>query len=374
MNGLTRIFLVLLRLAIGWHFFFEGVEKIRSVDLVGPTESKRPWSSIGYLREANGPAANLFKKQVGDPDQEALDLFAVKQLERGQDPAQVPPGKRVSPALDQAWTEYLQRFEAKYELPEEQRQLAEAKMDQAKERAVLWLLGQGGKDSLLEVEKSFNGTAPVKLQENSRERLEEYRSKVMQLRDIMNEKLPSFGRDVEKQRIPALKSEISQLRTELLTALQKPMEESLNSVLTDSQKKMGPVSQPHSAAVQNWREWNRLDWIDGITRYAILAIGACLLLGLFTRTACLAGAGFLLLTYLALPAFPWLPESPRSEGSYLFVNKNVIEMLALLVLATTASGRWAGLDGLLRALMPWRWQRRAAADRLTPARRVTISR
>src|SRR5438876_11921119 len=95
----------------------------------------------------------------------------------------------------------------------------------------------------------------------------------MQLRQIMDEKLPSFGRAVEKQRIPALQSEINQLRTELLTALQKPMEEALNSVLTDAQKKKGPVSQPHSAAAQNWREWNRLDWIDGITRCAILAIG-----------------------------------------------------------------------------------------------------
>ena len=350
------------------------MEKIRSVDLVGPTESKRPWSSIGYLREANGPAANLFKKQVGDPDQEALDLFAVKPLERGQDPAQVSPRQRIPPALDEAWNEYLQRFETKYELPEDQRKLAEAKMDQAKERAVLWLLGQGGKEGLIEVEKSFNGAALVKLQENSRERLEEYRSKVMQLRQIMDEKLPSFGRDVEKQKIPALKGEINQLRTELLAALQKPMEESLNSVLNDNQKKMGPVSQPHSAAVQNWREWNRLDWIDGITRYAILTIGACLLLGLFSWTACLAGACFLLLTYLALPPFPWLPESARSEGTYLFVNKNVIEMLALLVLATTASGRWAGLDGLLRPLMPWRWRRGAGADRLRPGRRVPVSR
>src|SRR5207244_12002956 len=134
MNGLTRVFLVLLRLAIGWHFFFEGVEKIRSVDLIGPTESKRPWSSIGYLREANGPAANLLKKQVGDPDQEALDLFAVKPLERGQDPAQVPFRQRISPALDQAWNEYLQRFEARYELTEDQRKLGQAKMDQAKEQ------------------------------------------------------------------------------------------------------------------------------------------------------------------------------------------------------------------------------------------------
>ena len=47
---------------------------------------------------------------------------------------------------------------------------------------------------------------------------------------------------------------------------------------------------------------------------------------------------------------PGWPESPRAEGHYLWINKNVIEMLALLTLATTRSGRWVGLDGLLFAL------------------------
>ena len=44
--------------------------------------------------------------------------------------------------------------------------------------------------------------------------------------------------------------------------------------------------------------------------------------------------------FLAMPPLPGWPESPRAEGHYLYINKNIIEMLALLVLATTASGRW----------------------------------
>ena len=46
---------------------------------------------------------------------------------------------------------------------------------------------------------------------------------------------------------------------------------------------------------------------------------------------------------------PWWPTPPQ-EGNYLFVNKNLIEMLALLVLATTRSGRWFGLDALIYGL------------------------
>src|SRR5437660_1776794 len=50
---LALVFLVLLRIAIGWHFLFEGLEKVHTVN-VGPTETNRPWSSEHYLREAPG--------------------------------------------------------------------------------------------------------------------------------------------------------------------------------------------------------------------------------------------------------------------------------------------------------------------------------
>jgi hypothetical protein len=68
------------------------------------------------------------------------------------------------------------------------------------------------------------------------------------------------------------------------------------------------------------------------------------------------GACLLFSFFLAMPPLPGWPESPRAEGHYLFINKNIIEMLALLTLATTRSGRWAGLDGLLQFLRPRRWQ------------------
>ena len=61
MNNLTRIFLVLLRLAIGWHFFFEGWEKLDSLR-TGPTTTNRPFTSASYLREATGPFADFFRR------------------------------------------------------------------------------------------------------------------------------------------------------------------------------------------------------------------------------------------------------------------------------------------------------------------------
>jgi thiosulfate dehydrogenase [quinone] large subunit len=39
-----------------------------------------------------------------------------------------------------------------------------------------------------------------------------------------------------------------------------------------------------------------------------------------------------------------------SEGSYLIVNKNLVELCALAVILVTGSGRFAGLDRILHLL------------------------
>jgi uncharacterized membrane protein YphA (DoxX/SURF4 family) len=355
MNGLTRFFLVLLRLAIGWHFLFEGVEKIHSVN-TGPTTSQQPWSSKVYLEEATGPLAEFFHRQAGDTDEQVLALLEVQPVKPGEDPGRVPPHQRISPALDQAWKQYFQRFRQHYQdqLGEEQLKLLDVKFIQAENQAVVWLLGCNG---AREVERAFGSSAAVKIKETPAERIGAYRQKVRELRQIMEEKLPAFGRDVEKRNLGKLKAEVRQQRTELLADLQKLIVDALSSVLTAEQKvERGPVPPlAHDSPLK----WTHLDWLDAITRYGLTTVGVCLLLGLFTRSACIGGTLFLLMFYLAMPALPWLPEPARAEGHYLFVNKNIIEMLALLVLATTRSGRWAGLDGLLYCLMPWRWRTQA---------------
>jgi uncharacterized membrane protein YphA (DoxX/SURF4 family) len=93
--------------------------------------------------------------------------------------------------------------------------------------------------------------------------------------------------------------------------------------------------------------WSLISYIDWSTRWGLLIVGITLMIGLFTRTSCLAAASFLLLTILTQPSVPWLPAAPMNEGSYLFVNKNVIELVALLAIMTTRSGRWAGLDAIV---------------------------
>jgi thiosulfate dehydrogenase (quinone) large subunit len=95
---------------------------------------------------------------------------------------------------------------------------------------------------------------------------------------------------------------------------------------------------------------NLLSNADLITMWGLTLVGVLLILGLFTRIASLAGIGFILLFYLCNPPFVGYFYSIPSEGSYLIVNKNLVELCALLVILVSGSGRFAGLDRLLHVL------------------------
>jgi thiosulfate dehydrogenase [quinone] large subunit len=90
---------------------------------------------------------------------------------------------------------------------------------------------------------------------------------------------------------------------------------------------------------------------DLATMWGLTIVGACLILGLFTRAASLAGMAFVLMFYLAAP--PWIGYfyAIPSEGSYLIVNKNLVEVAALGVIMLTRSGHFAGLDRLVGGLV-----------------------
>ena len=89
---------------------------------------------------------------------------------------------------------------------------------------------------------------------------------------------------------------------------------------------------------------------DLITMWGLTLVGACLILGLFTRFASLAGMLFVLMFYFAAP--PWIGYfyAIPSEGSYLIVNKNLVEVAALAVIMLTGSGHFAGLDRIIGGL------------------------
>jgi len=87
-----------------------------------------------------------------------------------------------------------------------------------------------------------------------------------------------------------------------------------------------------------------LKMADFLNIWGLIAIGLGLILGLFTRVASWSGIALLGFYYLSHPSFIGASYSMPMEGSYLIVNKVLIEMVALIVLLLFPTGRQVGLD------------------------------
>ena len=87
--------------------------------------------------------------------------------------------------------------------------------------------------------------------------------------------------------------------------------------------------------------------IDIVNIAVLIIVGLGLILGFWTRLAAIAGIVMLALYYLSYPPFPWVEQTGPAEGTYLFINKNLIEMLALFVLLKFPTAQYFGLESLL---------------------------
>jgi hypothetical protein len=109
--------------------------------------------------------------------------------------------------------------------------------------------------------------------------------------------------------------------------------------------------------------------LNALTIYGLIAIGFCLLAGFLTPLAALSAAAFLAMIYFSMPPWPGMPPNPKAEGHYLYVSKNLVELLACMVIATTPSGHWIGLDALFfGARRRRRLARAAQAQAQAPSR------
>ena len=97
-----------------------------------------------------------------------------------------------------------------------------------------------------------------------------------------------------------------------------------------------------------------LGLVDNLNMWGLTIIGACLILGLFARYASYLGMILILVYYLFTPSFWWLEYSRPGEGSYLVINKNLIEACALFVLYQFPTSEIIGLDRLLIKYEPFK--------------------
>jgi uncharacterized membrane protein YphA (DoxX/SURF4 family) len=364
-----RVFCLLaLRLAIGWHFLFEGLYKVQTY-YTGPTETSRPFTSEPYFKVAPGPLGAKMRKEFSDPEAEiATKVKAPKDIPPAdfakltveQQAAECP--EAVAKQLDDVMNEpnkerkKIEEAEAKESekaQTDEAKARVKAQADEARAAAdkkaaflespagkeffvvakaayARWVYGVDGRDCKVKfITNDVRMTGPNRLAHLEWVKRE---AKAAEERET-NGLGTGTGTDAKR---------VAEYRMDVIAA-EADLARDANAFIAELKKDLNGGK----AVIEETPEPSRGQLMDRVTMWFLVVVGTFLMGGLFTRLACVMAAGFLVMTYLAHPAFPWHPLPPNTEGNPVFINKNVIEALALLTLACYPTGRWLGLDALV---------------------------
>jgi len=303
--------LVILRLSLGCHFLYEGVWKITN-----PEFSAEP-----FLTEAKGLAAPLFYAMLDDIDgRRRLQVVRDDKGALVRDKSGAPQ-VHADEYLDK-WDALKTKFVARYHLKNEQSVAADALARQYEQSLSSYLADNAEEiaayfDSLdrFEAERARGGNdAPY------------YKKRVWDKQQELRRKVKGWLSELD--------------------GLTDRYKMGLWNLLDADQRTLG-----YPTSGWNPLEWSRSEQINFAVTYGLTAIGLCLMLGFFTRLAALGGAAFMAFVLATQPSWPTIyPPAPPVVGHALLINKDFVEMVALLTLATTAAGRWGGLDFYL---YPW---------------------
>jgi uncharacterized membrane protein YphA (DoxX/SURF4 family) len=325
----------LLRIAIGWHYFYEGIHKFDPIE---------EFSAEGFLGVAKGPTADFYYAMLPDFDGFArLEIADVDVL--GDDGKTVQKGgKKVQTktfiVYEKAWQSYFDNFMQTHGLdqPEAAESKKLAKEAQAIFNRYLASLREG----------AVNTAGEIKALRESRQRFDETKNSIRN--DTASE---------QKRRWDAAGKYRSEAKTytKLLTNMGNGLQSDLNRLIT-------PELAGSQGAITTVPEWGQLASIPGAVTlmkmigirsqmeamdkavmYGLTAIGICMMIGFCNRLACLGGVIFLINVVLTTFPVPGVhPALPSAVGNFMFVSKDVVEMIAMLFLASIPAGRWAGLD------------------------------
>lgn len=300
-SALAIAVLVALRLATGWHFFNEGVDKL---DPAFEAES------AGFLRGATGPLATQFRKMVTGPHN------AARHLATPSEAGELSPTESVAevggPWLEDiaaSWSSGLARV-ARLGASDDEIARAVALKDDLLE----------GLDTYIKDEAD----AVVAL------RHEVWRLGNMEA-EASGDAAPFF-QDRVKQKRAAIWGDL-QPWFNAASIADKSFTDGVVEIVSDS---VGDKRRVESALAER----SPLRRINTLVMVVVLGSGILLFLGLCTPLAAVVAAGFLLSVMATQP--PWVDGA---DTKYFFYQ--LVEVIALLLLAVTCAGRWAGLDRLV---------------------------
>jgi uncharacterized membrane protein YphA (DoxX/SURF4 family) len=346
---------VILRVVVGWHFYREGTKKIT----YNPTTGERHVASAEpFLRLAVGPAADIIReqlpnaydwerylavpRQIRQASQEDLEKqqkwesdYAAKrkaaQQRKEPQPVEFPPFSPYyewADRIDAGWRDALAKFGAIGGVTDDQKKEADARLLFRRQQLADYLAEQS--DAISEWEHELW-------------RLSEWE------KDKGADDLPFLGSRINEKR-----AETKAASAPWIAAVQDidfDYRSDLRGLLTAEQVKNKPLVEAVDAALVDEHEL-KLQRVSFAAACVIIGTGVCLMLGLLTRLAAMAGIGFLLTVLATQP--PWIPGAVTAVLYY-----QLVEIAALLVLFMSGAGRWAGLDYFFRAFVR---RRRAVAE------------
>lgn len=341
--------LVLLRLLTGWHFFNEGVKKLDS-----------EFTSAGFLRTAKGPFAPMFRSMVKGPYGAHVDL--ARPVEFGTRPLE----ERA--AIDSWSADYGARAEAAIRgdkpLPIDIDPAVpgsqwvgniKASWDEGIERLKSQRIGEEDLEKIKQIRDARLGDIVYYLHE-IRPVIEDLQHEQWRLHKL-REKVGNHPAPYQVLLIESGENEIWQNMQPWIASV-RDIENRFVSEVAEivAKDRVGPLEVESALA-----ERSALNRIDFVVTCVVLGSGICLFLGLATPVAAIVAAGFLFSLILTQP--PWVPGV---EMMSFFTWS--IELMALLVLAATGAGAWAGLDGVFyRAFVRHRHASNHEVDSTKPA-------
>ncbi len=403
MNRSSKIFLTLLRIAVGWHFLYEGVWKVDSdtgapsyatswyilhsslarlhADLPGMKTESAAARADGWYDEIvkafkgrNQPLGEDQKGRLADlrdkiklagwagDDPVAFDWIYVRDEVLHIAAAQQAERFTAEPFLASSSGPFRPLFRGLVRDIDGFRRLtlaaAQSSLDE-RYREIVKHYGftEAQQQRLAQVRDALKASLATTLDDPGfRTRVDDYAAMCRRVAGDAALTTAPFSRE----RLAEDRKKMDTIAAELLGFVEEPLAElavQAQNIATVEQLGRGPLPIPEG----------QTGWIDGVIKYGLIAMGSCLMLGLFTPIAALAAAAQLALFYFASPPWPGLPAATLG-GHYLFVDRNLIELIAALAIAATGTGRWSGLDAYVS-----RWFHRRAKTAPAPVREEVLA-
>ena len=293
--------LIFLRIVVGLHFFLEGSSHLRDPS----------WSSAGFRKAAVGPLASFLKSdlpETGDWKSTLGNVHSTNAVD-------------VAAAADNWRSSIVEEWKALGE----------------RRNVVLRRSGWVAPADWVELSSAALGAADKKL---------------ASMLDYANEDLLDFCRQAVRLKateksamakdVPFMRDRVADKERELAGQKNGWMEEA-NAV---GRELVSAWNEPLSAeerriadtAVEPTRLWKA----DRFVSWSLTTIGACLVIGIFTKFNAVGGVFFLLSVVASQPF--WLPAAQVTYDQW-------VEIAGLLVLASMPLGAWAGIDAFLMPIL-----------------------